>query len=57
MATMISKEKAGNPEKTHPERKPDERTEDLSVGTNRESTKKRNTNAVEKVEEKTSEPS
>ena len=57
MATMMSKEKVGNTGKTHPNQKPDERTEDPSVGTDRKSIKKRSTNAVEIVEEKASEPS
>ena len=39
MATMMSKEKAGNPGKTHPDRKSDEKTEDPSVGTDRKSFK------------------
>ena len=57
MATMMSKEKVGNPGKPHPNQKHDDRTEDPSVGTDRKSIKKRNTNAVEIVEEKTSQPS
>ena len=57
MATMISKEKARNPGEIHPDRKPDEKTEDSSVGTDRKSFKKRNTNTIETVEGKTSEPS
>ena len=57
MATMMSKEKARNQGKIHPDRKPDEKTEDPSVGTDRESFKKRNTNTVKIVEGKTSEPS
>ena len=57
MATMMSKEKAGNPGKTHPNQKPYERTEDPSVGTDRKSIKKRNTNTIEIAEEKTNKPS
>ena len=57
MATMMSKEKVGDPGKTHPNQKTDQRNEDPSVGTDRKSIKERNTNAVEIVEEKTSEPS
>ena len=41
MATMMSKEKAGNPGKTHPNQKPDERTENPSASTDRKSIKKR----------------
>ena len=51
MTTMMSKEKAGNPGKTHPNQNPDERTEDPSVGTDRKSIKKRNTNTIEILEE------
>ena len=57
MATIMSKVKVRKPGKTHPNQKPAERTENPSVGTDRKSIKKRNTNAVEIVEEKTCEPS
>ena len=40
MTTLMSKEKAGNPGKTHLNRKPDERTEDPSVGTDKKLIKK-----------------
>ena len=57
MATMMSKEKAGNPGKTHPNQKPDERTDNPSASTDRKSIKKGNTNTIETVDEKISEPS
>ena len=51
MTTMMSKEKAGNPGKTHPNQKPDERTENPSASTDRKSIKKGNTNTIEIVEQ------
>ena len=57
MATMMSKEKTGNPGTTHPNQKPDERTENPSASTDRKSIRKGNTNTIEIVEEKISEPS
>ena len=57
MATMMSKDKAGNPGKTHPNQKPDQKTENPSASTDSKLIKKGNSNTIEIVEEKISEPS